>query len=151
MSDPIQGKVAQVLNSRELVVNLGAKNGVSLGMYFDVVDPQGATIYDPDTGEKLGIIKRPKVRVKISDVQEKMAIASTYRNKKTNIGGMGMPDSHISAIARTFRPPKWITKYETFKTQGRTLADPDTENTYVKIGDTVIQVISDIDDDCLGD
>ena len=35
---PIQGKVAQILNSRELVINLGSEQGVTLGMHFNVLD-----------------------------------------------------------------------------------------------------------------
>ena len=34
MDDPIRGKVAKVLNSREVAINLGSEQGVRPGMYF---------------------------------------------------------------------------------------------------------------------
>lgn len=66
MSDEaIRGKVARILNSRELAINVGAADGVKVGMYFDVLDPKGEDIKDPDSGEVLGSLERPKVRVKL--------------------------------------------------------------------------------------
>ena len=52
MSVPIRGKVARVLNSREIAINLGSTNGVVVGMHFDVVDSK-EDIRDPDTKEVL--------------------------------------------------------------------------------------------------
>ena len=40
-----------------------------------------------------------------------------------------------------FMPPKWITKYETLKTEEQTWEDLDEKSSYVKVGDPVIQVI----------
>ncbi len=37
-------------------------------------------------------------------------------------------------------PPKWVTKYETLKTEEKTWEDLDEEASYVKVGDPVIQV-----------
>jgi len=55
MSDkPIRGKVARILNSRELAINVGSADGVDVGMYFDVLDPKGEDVKDPDSGEVLG-------------------------------------------------------------------------------------------------
>ena len=38
MTKPIRGKVARVLNTREIAINVGTANGVTVGMYFDVMD-----------------------------------------------------------------------------------------------------------------
>ena len=38
-------------------------------------------------------------------------------------------------------PPEWITKYETLKTKEKTWEDIDEEESYVRTGDPVIQVI----------
>src|SRR5438034_4073982 len=51
--EPIRGKVARILNARELVINVGLAEGVAIGMYFDVLDPKGEDIKDPDSGEVL--------------------------------------------------------------------------------------------------
>ena len=70
MTKPIRGKVARVLNTREIAINVGVEDGVTVGMYFDVMDLQYEDIRDPDTDEVLGSIERPKVRVKVIHVQE---------------------------------------------------------------------------------
>lgn len=140
----IRGKVAQILNTRELVINLGSDNGVTPGMYFDVMDPKVTDIEDPDTGEILGSIERPKVRVKISRVETRLSMASTYRSKRINIGGRDINSGFLSQI---LGPPKWVTKYENLKTQEKTWEDLDEKESYVKIGDPVVQVIGAVDDD----
>ena len=144
MTEPIHGKVARVLNSQELVINVGSENSVTVGMYFDVVYPYG-TIRDPDTKKVLGSIKRTKVRVRVTEVQEKLAVASTFRSTRVNIGGAGRD---FGSFARALMPPKWITKYETFKKSDREVLneDIDDEDSYVKVGDPVIQVIQVIED-----
>ena len=82
MSEPIRGKVARVLNSREIALTVGSSDGVVVGMFFDVMDPKGEDITDPDTGDILGSVERPKVRVQITKVQERLSVASTYRKTK---------------------------------------------------------------------
>lgn len=142
MSESIRGKVARVLNSREIALSVGSSDGVVVGMYFDVMDPKGEDITDPDTGKVLGSIERPKVRVQITKVQEKLSVASTYRKTKKNVGG-SMSD--FGSLSRVLMPPKWVTKYETLKTEEKTWEDLDEEQSYVKIGDPIVQVIEEID------
>ena len=60
MTDLIRGKIARVLNSREVAINLGSGNGVKVGMHFDVLDKNSEDIMDPDTGALLGSIERAK-------------------------------------------------------------------------------------------
>lgn len=134
--EPIKGKVAQILNSRELVINCGSEDGVKIGMYFDVLDPKGQEIKDPDTNEVLGSIERPKVRLKISQVREKLSVAATYKQTKVNEGG----NLALGGFANTLMPPKWTTKYETLKTDEKTWEDLSEKESYVKIGDPVVQV-----------
>ena len=142
---PIRGRVARILNTRELVINLGSDSGVTPGMYFDVMDPKGTDIEDPDTGDILGSIERSKVRVKVSRVETRLSIAYTYKGKRVNVGGQG---GFISGdLSRILTPPKWVTKYETLKTQEKTWEDLDEEESYVKIGDPVVQVIDVVGDD----
>ena len=45
------GKVACVLNAREIAINVGSKHGVSVNMFFDVVGSEHSNIKDPDTKE----------------------------------------------------------------------------------------------------
>ncbi len=136
----ISGKVAQILNSRELVLNVGADAGVTLGMSFDVLDTKGEEIEDPDTGEVLGSLRRSKVRVEVSRVEDRMSVARTYRKSRINVGG-NMPE--ITHFSRAFLPPKWITKYETLKTDEKTWEQLEERESYVNTGDPVIQVLPD--------
>ena len=138
MADLIRGKVARVLNSREIAINLGKEDGVVVGMYFNVMDRKSEDITDPDTGELLGSIERPKVGLKVTIVQEKLSIASTYKSRRVNIGGRGIG---TPALSRMLMPPKWITKYETLKTEEKTWEDLNEAKSYVKVGDPVVQVI----------
>lgn len=144
MLELIRAKVAKILNSREVVINAGIDEGVAVGMYFDILDPKGENILDPDTGEVLGSLQRPKVRVRISQVQEKLSVATTYKAKKVNVGGSGLGD--FGALSRALLPPKIITKYETLRTNEKTWEDLGEDESYVKTGDPVVQVL-DVDAD----
>lgn len=136
MINPIRGKVARVLNSREIAINVGSEKGVDVGMHFDVLDPKYENIRDPDTHELLGSIERPKVRVQVIKVQEKLSIASTYRKKKINVGG-----TFGVSLSEFLMPPEWRTKYETLKTEEQDWEDIDAKESYVNVGDPVAQVI----------
>ena len=136
----LQGKVARVLNSREVAINIGSTSSVEVGMKFDIMSDKKEDIYDPDTNDVLGSLDRPKVRVLISHVTEKFAVASTYRKASVNVGGIG---GLGPSFAKMLSPPKWIEKVETLKTSERTWEDLDESQSYVKTGDPVVQVIED--------
>ena len=72
-------------------------------MRFEVMETKGQDVQDPDTGELLGSIERPKVRVEISKVQERLSIASTYTTVTVNVGGAGIGELH--SLSRLFMPP----------------------------------------------
>ena len=139
MTKPIKGKVARVLNTREIAINKGSTDGVAVGMYFDVIDIYYSNIKDPDTKQVLGSIERAKVRVKIIDVQEKLSLATTYRTEKENTG---------PRISDLILGSGRITSHETLKTGGKLGNQPnelDEEDSYVKTGDPVVQVSEAID------
>jgi hypothetical protein len=141
MSETLNGKVAKILNSRELVINIGSNRGVTVGMFFEVLDPKGEDIVDPDSGLILGSVDRPKVNVKITRVLDKMSVASTYRSKQINVGGSGFGSRGLHGFAQELMPPKWIDKYETLKTTEKTWEDVDEKDCYVKVGDPVRQFV----------
>ena len=137
MTELIRGKVARILNSREMVINVGSLGGVIVGMRFDVMDTKGEHVRDPDTGELLGSVERPKVRVEVSKVQERLSVASTYKTETVNVGGTGLG----SGFSDLLMPAKWETRYETLKTDEQTWEDLDERNSYVKTGDPVVQIM----------
>lgn len=129
----ISGKVAQILNARELVINRGAAAGVEVGMQFAVLNVNGGEIKDPDTGEILGEIDVPKVVVKVSRVAERLCVASTFRSYRTAAGALygGMLDGLTRAP---------VTRYETLRTDEATYKEElDEEDSYVRIGDPVVE------------
>lgn len=146
MREAIRGKVARVLNARELALNVGSSHGVEIGMYFDVLDPKGEDITDPDTGEILGSVERTKVRLKVIKVMDNLSVASTFKRKKSNIGGSGLAGLGGSSLSRLFLPPEYVVRYETLKTQEKTWEDLSEEQSYVKTGDPVVEVMVEVDD-----
>jgi len=129
-TQPLQGRVAAVLNTRELAINIGSQAGVQIGMKFQVLHPE-ENVSDPDTQEIIGHLQREKIRVKVVEVRERMAICSTYETFQT--GGtapvstlMGLPLTHVrtldsnDALFRSFTPGV---------------------ATFVRVADPVIQVL----------
>jgi hypothetical protein len=142
MTNQIRGKIAQVLNSRELALNIGTVHGVRVGMLFDVLDSKYEDIVDPDTGDVLGSLARPKVRIKIISVQPKLSVGSTYKKERVNIGGVGIGSA---GLAQLLSPPEYVTQYETLKTTEKTWEDISEEDSFVKRGDPVVEVKINLD------
>ena len=141
---PIRGKVARILNSREVAINVGNKDGVQPGMYFDILHDVCHDIRDPDTGDILGSVDLAKVRVKVIHVQEKLSLVSTYKKKRVNLGGNMTHLDVSTGFAQTLLPPRWVTRYETLKTEEnirKDWEDLDEKDSYVKTGDPVVQVL----------
>lgn len=140
MTEPIRGKVASLLNSREIAINIGYAHDVTVGMYFDVMSLDSGEIKDPETKEVLGSIVRTKVRVRVTEVQEKLAVASTYERATVD------SPASFGPYARSLMPASWINKYEIETLKKSDLFSPvdiDGDDSDVKVGDTVVQVIED--------
>ena len=132
-AEPIRGKIARVLNSREVAINKGSDDGVKVGMIFKILSTKGSAIEDPDTGEPLGSVDFVKTSVKVTVVQERVAVASTYRSHRVNVGGSGF------ALCGLFEPPKWETRFETLKIDEAAIQELDEEDAIVHTGDPVVQ------------
>ena len=109
-------------------------------MIFKILSQKGSQITDPDTDEELGSVELEKIRVKVTDVQERIAVASTYRSHKVNVGGTG-----IGFVGRTFEPPKWETRVETLKIDDAIREELSERDTFVYRGDPVLQTLKDTD------
>lgn len=139
----IEGKVATVLNERELVLNIGADEGVEVGMRFKILYPGGIEITDPDTNEPLGNVEWPKTEVKVVSVQPHMAVGRTFRT--VTIPEVGTP--YLSA----FRAASMLgfDKYEPAKEVVETLRSSDgfaekeldASESVVQRGDPAVQVV----------
>ena len=133
---PIRGKVARVLNEREIAINRGLNDGVEVGMKFNILEPGSQEIRDPDTGEALGYVDRVKLPVRVTGAHDRLAVARTFRVHRVNVGGNGIGIG-------VFIPPKWRKRYETIrengaksKTKGRAEFSKQ-----VSVGDVVVQII----------
>jgi hypothetical protein len=124
MVEPVRGKVAQVLDSRQLVINVGSSQDVAVDMTFKVVNPKGEQIRDPDTNQILGSIESPKLIVRVIEVQDNLSVAT--------ISGANpvITPASLGPFARALMPSRWADHYETLSA----------ETGKVSIGDPVIQV-----------
>ena len=135
--ETIEGQVARILTSRELVINRGADHGVEVGMYFAVYDKDPEDVKDPASGKLLGRVLRPKVKVKVTRIAERFAVAETFEEKRVNVGGVG---AGFGAIADMMNPPRWETRIQTLKTEEATWEKLRESQSYVKTGDVIRQL-----------
>ena len=120
----IAGKVAAILNEREIIFNKGSESGVEEGMIFLVTTPD-LPVLDPDTGEELGVFNRDKIGVKAAEVHPRFCIGRTYE----------------TYVVKDPRSQRDFTKFRTLRLGGVSTIEPMTEeDSFVKIGDRVIQV-----------
>lgn len=124
----IEGKVAKILNPRELIINRGSEDGVKDQMKFEVVE-ESQEILDPDTNEVLGSIRRVKVRVKVVEIHPRLAIARTYETFEA--------PNFAEAIASVMSP-RTVTQVKTISTSPG--ADYEDGKGFVEIGDKIVQI-----------
>src|SRR5687768_10988114 len=87
---PLEGKVAAIINERELVINIGANKGVRKGMKFKVLAGEVTEVRDPETDEVLGTIEQEKVQVRVIEVQNKLSVCRTFRTY--TVGHLTLPN-----------------------------------------------------------
>lgn len=133
--DRLRGKVAALLNKREIAINLGAITGAQVGMRFAVLNPRGADIKDPDSGEVLGSVELVKAVVKVVRVEPQLCVARTFRV----IQGQTSPLNIFQAVTEG-RP----SRYETLTIADyRGFEDMTPEESRVKVGDPVVEARGD--------
>ncbi len=80
----ITGKVARILNEFQLVLNVGARQGVKPGMCF-IVYEEGEEIRDPENGEALGKLELVKAEVEVVHVQESLCLVQAKEKKAATV------------------------------------------------------------------
>ena len=134
VENAIEGKVAKILNRRELVINRGTDDGVKQGMKFEVID-DFYEILDPDTNDSLGTFKRVKIRVKADEVHPRFAIARTYETYRVR-----EPSPFDIPDLATLFSPKTVTKVRTISSSE---TDYEEGRGHVQVGDKVAQIQDD--------
>ena len=125
----IEGKVARVLNSRELIINKGIVDGIEIGMRFDVQGP-GLDILDPDSRANLGHLVRSKIRVQIVEVEHLFSIARTFETYQSE---------EAPASIFSIGIPRHVTKVKTLRTDGSSFEFRE-DSANVSVGDRVVQI-----------
>jgi len=101
-------------------------------MVFAVLDAKLEDIKDPETGEVLGSIERPKTHVKVVSLEPGLSIARTFRVIRGRPGSFG---AGLSPLAAMFAGTP--DRVETLKTTEATWEDLDESESLVKTGDKV--------------
>ena len=125
----IEGKIADILNTRELVINRGSDHGVAPNMEFAIMEPH-LSIVDPDTQEPLGDLEREKIRVRVFEAHPKFSLARTYETYQelNHNKGLFSPQSY------------YVTQVKRLNTSGAPAYQEGVAN--VNIGDPATQVPS---------
>lgn len=124
----IEGKVVRILNSRELIINKGSNDGVANRMKFDILEPKLA-VFDPDTKEDLGQLRRSKITVEIIQAEPRFSIGKTFETYREP-----MPQSTLSALIS----PTYVTKVKEIRQDGGFKFRED--SVMVSVGDPVVQL-----------
>jgi hypothetical protein len=141
-NEVIEGRVAQILNARELVINIGARHGVKRGMRFAVLSEKPMEIHDPETDEVLDIVDREKVRVEAAEVRDRITICRTYKTRLVSGGGaLWTSISASMRLQQMYEPPQSVV--ESLSVEDSQFPKPlDPEDSYVKANDRVVSVES---------
>ena len=130
----IEGKIAKVLNTRELVINRGSEHGVAQDMEFAVMEPQ-FSILDPDTHESLGYMEREKIRVRVSETYPKFSLARTYETYTAHIPS-AYEQAELASRGRTVTRVRKII----IESPDQSTDTIGQEGSTVKVGDPVVQI-----------
>ena len=135
----IEGKVAAILNERELVLTVGEEQGVQIGMRFDILYSGGIEIADPDSpGTIIGSIEWPKTQVRVIHVYPRLAVARTFHTVTIPAKGI---DLGVGVFSRAFHYEPEETVVETLRTdESFAEKELDPSQSVVKIGDLAVQV-----------
>lgn len=130
----IKAKVAKIIDNRTLVITAGLDKHVKNGMKFLISSATNSKVKDPDSGEILGEVAVPKIRVEVIRVDDKYAVAETYEFNTINEGGS------MGTISKIFEPPKLVKQYKTFEIESNQRKAIEKERSIIQIGDIAEQI-----------
>jgi hypothetical protein len=98
MAREIDAKVARVMNETTIAINVGEDAGVEPGNL--VVHWRTVDVTDPDTGETLGSVRLPNLRLEVSEVYERFSLARVEYQTPNFLAGMFKPSKVIASSDR---------------------------------------------------
>ena len=137
--ETIRGKVAKVLNERMLALNVGSAHGVREDMLFDVLSTDVCDVVDPDTGDTIGHVARPKARVRVARAGDRIALAYTQGTTYVNVGGLGLGRQLSGGISEFMEPEKWEQRPRMLNSSDQAWGKPG-RVAAVESGDLVVEV-----------
>lgn len=136
----VRGKVAMILNDREVVINRGKEHGVELGTRYKVVET--VEVEDPDTKKVIGTIEREKIRFEIAHLEPAMSIARTYETYTYGVHPVSQVNEsirrHLNSLANI--TPRTDVKRIRPSSQKSTGDDTGPDAVPIEIGDVVVEV-----------
>jgi len=132
----ISGKVAEIIDNRTVALNVGSDSGVEVGMRFLILKPDKELI-DPETGDSLGSVKIPKIKVQVTTVSKKYCLAETYEYSEVNVGGVNT----LGSLSNILAAPNYIRKFETFEIDEKHKKEIKKEKSVVQVGDLADQIM----------
>jgi hypothetical protein len=108
MGELLEGKVAQILSDKYIIITVGALAGAKSGMAF-VVLSQGEEVKDPATGAALGRWELPKGYLRATHVQERITTCEGIPppGQDSRSGEEGTDVLSATMIADSLRPETW--------------------------------------------
>lgn len=103
----IEGKVANIIDSTDIAVNLGEEDGVEMGMEF-IVYEVGEVIEDPDTGEALGNVEHVKARVTPKHIQEKITVMTSAETQEKQTGLASFSSNSTKRVKKPIANPSEV-------------------------------------------
>ncbi len=112
----IEATVAEVLPPYEVVLNVGQRDAVVKGALVTVW--RTLDVADPSTRAVIGRVRRPKMRFRVSEVQERLSVAESI-------------EFYASPLAALLRPPVRRERKQVVKAN----ASADAKTTAIQLGD----------------
>lgn len=76
----MNAKVAKIISSKAIVINVGSQSHIHVGDRFEIIDKIGSeNVVDPDSGQSLGKLTSIKGTVEVTRVLPEMSIAEPLR------------------------------------------------------------------------
>lgn len=79
-----KAQIIAILNNKQVIINIGKRDGVKVNDKFDIVDSEVKILRDPDTHEILDRFHQFKQQISAIQVETKYSICSSIFNKKEN-------------------------------------------------------------------
>ena len=133
------------MSERDLALNRGRADGVTVGMRFKILSPEASEVRDPDTDEVLGTVEIAKVEVEVVSVQEHLSVCRTF--KKVVVPGRpptrGIGSAYSSLSESIFGDPG-VPDRERFQTlrsdEAFVVNEINPEQSYIQRGDRAVQI-----------